>query len=86
MIAKDLVFPLLSSPILWWDNIGAMASNHVFYAQTKHIKVDFHFISEKVLNMDIITNWKIWPRKKYKFSSVIVREKIKKEYSTWIDS
>jgi hypothetical protein len=47
MLFKDLQLPLLSSPIIWCDNIGAslaLASNHVYHARTKHIEVDIHFI------------------------------------------
>jgi hypothetical protein len=47
MLFKDLQLPILSSPIIWCDNIGAslaLASNHVYHARTKHIEVDIHFI------------------------------------------
>ena len=39
-----------TQPRLWCDNLGAkyLASNPVFYARTKHIEVDYHFVRERV--------------------------------------
>jgi hypothetical protein len=55
MLFHDLHISLTPMPIIWCDNIGALAltSNLVFHAHTKHIKVDHHFIWEKILNKDI---------------------------------
>jgi hypothetical protein len=55
LLFKDLQLPLLSHPIIWCDNIGALALafNPVFHARTNHIEVDVHFIREKVANKDV---------------------------------
>ncbi len=55
MILKDLGIFLGSPPIIWCDNLSALAlaSNPVFHARTKHVEVNYHFIREKVTNKDI---------------------------------
>ena len=52
---KDLGVFISEAPILWCDNISALAiaSNLVFHARTKHIEVDFHFVRERVLRKDL---------------------------------
>lgn len=50
MLFKDLQLPLLSPPIVWCDNIGAIA---LALACTKYIEVDVHFIQENVANKDV---------------------------------
>ena len=53
--AEDLGIFLSDPPILWFDNVSAIAiaSNLVFHACTKHIEVDFHFIRERVIRKDL---------------------------------
>ena len=55
MLFKELAIGLVHIPTLCCDNIGAIAlsSNPMFHARTKHVKIDYHFIREKVCNNDI---------------------------------
>ena len=56
MLLKDLGVFLRTPPILWCDNISALAlaSNPVFHARMKHIEVDYHFVREKFLRRDLL--------------------------------
>ena len=46
MLFKDLGVYLHHAPILWCDNVSALAlaSNPIFHAHTKYIEVDYHFV------------------------------------------
>ena len=50
MFFKELAIGLVHIPTLCCDNIKTIAlfSNPMFYARTKHVKIDYHFIREKV--------------------------------------
>jgi hypothetical protein len=54
-LLKDLGIFISAAPILWCDNVSALAiaSNPVFHACTKHIEVDLHFVRERVLRKDL---------------------------------
>jgi hypothetical protein len=49
-ILKELCIPSPSYARLWCDNLGAtyLLANPVFHACTKHIKIDYHFVQERV--------------------------------------
>jgi hypothetical protein len=59
MLFKDIHISLFLAPVLWCDNVSALAlaSNPVYHARTKHIEVDYHFVREKVLNCDILIKY-----------------------------
>ena len=56
MLFKELKIYLATPPVLWCDDLSALALafNLVFHAKTKHIEVDYHFVRENVLNWDIL--------------------------------
>uniref|UniRef100_A0A2N9IP51 Reverse transcriptase Ty1/copia-type domain-containing protein n=1 Tax=Fagus sylvatica TaxID=28930 RepID=A0A2N9IP51_FAGSY len=58
-LLKDLHIYLANTPILWCNNVLALAiaSNPVFHARTKHIEVNFHFVRERVLRKDLVVNF-----------------------------
>ena len=41
--------------VIWCDNMGtaSLASNTIFHARKRHIKVDAHFMREKVANNEV---------------------------------
>ncbi|KAK6134050.1 hypothetical protein DH2020_032195 [Rehmannia glutinosa] len=49
-LLTELHIPIVKTPVIWTDNIGAeaLASNPVFHSRIKHVELDVHFIREKV--------------------------------------
>ncbi|OIT28865.1 retrovirus-related pol polyprotein from transposon tnt 1-94, partial [Nicotiana attenuata] len=50
---------LASPPVLYSDNISALhlSSNPILHARTKHVKLDYHFIREKVTSGAMVTKY-----------------------------
>jgi hypothetical protein len=50
-VLMELGVPCLRSAKLWCDNMGAkyLASNPIFHGRMKHVKVDYHFVRDRVL-------------------------------------
>lgn len=53
---QELKLPKLRKHVMWCDNLSAkvFASNPMIHAKNKHIKIDVHYIREKVLQNEVI--------------------------------
>lgn len=58
MLLKKLKIAFPFAPVLWCDNLSALAlaSKPIFHARTKHIEAEYHFVRNKVVHGDIITS------------------------------
>ena len=56
---RELNIATSSIPCLYCDNISAnyMTVNPVFHGRTKHIKIDFHFVREKVFHKTLVVRY-----------------------------
>lgn len=54
-LLQEICFPVVQRLVLWCDNMsaGALASNPVFHARTKHIEINVHFVRDKLLSQEI---------------------------------
>ena len=59
MLLYGLAIFLPQPPLLWCDNVSALAiaSNPIFHTRTKHIEVDYHLAREKVLSRDLLVKF-----------------------------
>lgn len=55
MILRDLGVSLSQPPVLYCDNVSAIAliANPIFHSRTKHIEVDYHFVREKAQRKEL---------------------------------
>ncbi|XP_026384287.1 uncharacterized protein LOC113279851 [Papaver somniferum] len=58
-LLKELQISVFTSPALWCDNLGAtyLTMNPIFYGRTKHIKIDYHFVRERVQRGQLIIHF-----------------------------
>lgn len=54
-LLKEVGISQEAIPRIWCDNLsaGALASNPVYHARTKHIELDVHFVRDKVLKKEL---------------------------------
>lgn len=59
LVLEELCIPQSAPPLVWCDNQSSahFASNPVFHAWLKHIKLDLHFIRDKVLKKDMLIHY-----------------------------
>jgi hypothetical protein len=50
-VLRELCVTSPRSARLWCDNMGAkyLASNLIFHERMKHVKIDYHFVRDRVL-------------------------------------
>jgi hypothetical protein len=58
-LLQELGVFLKHPPTLWCDNVGAtyLIANPIYHACTKHIKIDVHFVREKVANGALVVKF-----------------------------
>jgi hypothetical protein len=58
-LLKELDHQVSRLSVIWCDNLGAtfLVANPIYHAHTKHIKVDFHFVREKLANKQLVVHF-----------------------------
>jgi hypothetical protein len=56
--AQKLKIPHPPPARLWCDNLGTtyLSANLIFHARIKHIEVDFHFVVQKLLEIQFVSS------------------------------
>jgi hypothetical protein len=73
-LLTDLQVPLVSTPTIWCDNLGAtyLSANLIFHARTKHVEVDYHFVRDHVAKKEIqICFVPSWDQLAYVFTKLL---------------
>jgi hypothetical protein len=54
-ILKELGVKEDDKPCLWCDNLGStyLSANPIFHGRVKHVKIDYHFVRERVANKQL---------------------------------
>ena len=58
-LLSELGCPLSTPATLQCDNVGAiyLSANPVFYARTKHIELDYHFVREQIQQGKVVVRF-----------------------------
>ncbi|GMP69460.1 hypothetical protein CsSME_00028716 [Camellia sinensis var. sinensis] len=59
MLLTEFSIPQSPLPTLWYDNLSSMslATNPIFHSRSKHIKVDCHFVHERVAANELLLKY-----------------------------
>jgi hypothetical protein len=52
-VLQELGIRQTTKALLWCDNLGAtyLSANPMFQARIKHVKIDYHFVCERVITL-----------------------------------
>lgn len=58
-VCIELQIPTSSSPLILCDNVNAqcLANHLVLHSKTKHVKIYFHFVSEKFISGSLVVEY-----------------------------
>ena len=84
-LLKELGVFMATPPTLWCNNLGAiyLTANTMFHARTKHIKIDFHFVYDKVASKNIVVRFISTKDQK---TNIFTKPLVSTRYSTLLDN